>query len=246
MSSSVFYFVFMFILWGYLPSLQFSSFDLVPWFLQYWIAVLVFSALTGSFSWCTVLSSCYVYGSFSSAKSWGFFVLVCYSYNVSLPLLETGCGWCFVTWFYYETDFFSPLSSSTSLAHCILLFCEGLLSSLENVCWSILLSQWSVEIKIESETLVLLSRENGILQFRLNPQSLPFLWYIVQSNLMLLLCFWENDLMGKAAFYKKRNGHRDFFFPPCPPEIAVLGINVSGSSTYIFACIIRAEKVISN
>lgn len=65
MSSSVFYFIFMFILWGYLPSLQFSSFDLVPWFLQYWIAVLVFSALTGSFSWCTVLSSCYVYRNFS-------------------------------------------------------------------------------------------------------------------------------------------------------------------------------------
>lgn len=144
-------------------------------------------------------------------------MLACSSHIVSLPLLETGCGWCFVAWFYYETDFFSPLSSSTSLAHCILLFCEGLLASLENGCWSILLSQRSVEIKIESETLVLLSRENEILQFRLNPQSLPFIWYIVQSNLMLLLCFWENDLMGKAVFYIKRNGHRDcIFFPSLP------------------------------
>lgn len=42
--------------------------------------------------------------------------------------------------------------------------------------------------------------------------------------------------MGKAVFYKKRNGHGDCIFSsPCPPEIAVLGSNVSGSSTYIFA-----------
>lgn len=102
----------------------------------------------------------------------------------------------------------APLSSSTCLARSILLFCEGLLS-LENVWWSILLPQRSVVIKIESETLVLLSRENRNLHFRLKPQSLPFLWYVAQSNLMLLPCFWENDLMVRAVFYKKRNGQGD-------------------------------------
>lgn len=228
MSFRVFYFVFMFILWGYLPSLWFSSFDLVPWFLQYWIAALVFSALTGSSPWCSVLSyaSCHVYRSFSSAESWAF-VLACNSYNVSL-LPARDWLWLMLCDIILLWDRL-PLSPSLQapLAHCILLFCESLLLSLENVCWSILLSQRSVEIKIKSETLVLLSRENGILWFRLNPQSLPFLWYIVQSNLMLLPCFWENDLMGKAVFYKKRTGHGDCIFsPPCPPEISVLGSNV--------------------
>lgn len=103
----------------------------------------------------------------------------------------------------------APLSSSTSLARSILLFCESLLLSLENVWWSILLPQRSVVIKMESETLVLLSRENRNLHFRLKPQSLPFLWYVAQSNLTLLPCFWENDLMVRAVFYKKRNGQGD-------------------------------------
>lgn len=129
-------------------------------------------------------------------------------------LLETGCGWWFVSWFCNETDFLSPTPwRSTSLAHGNLLFCEGLPLSLENAWWSISLPQRSVVTRIESEMLVDLSRENKNLHFRVKPQSLSFLWYASQSNLMWLPGL-RDDLMVRVVFYKKRNGQGDciFFF----------------------------------
>lgn len=145
-------------------------------------------------------------------------MLACSSYNVSL-LPARDWLWLMLCDLILLWDRLplSPLFKHLSCTFHPAGICGGLLLSLENLCWSILLSQRLVEIKIESEALVLLSRENGICWFRLNPQSLPFLWYTVQSNLMLLSCFWENDLMGKAVFYKKRNGHGDcIFFPSLP------------------------------
>lgn len=173
-------------------------------------------------------------------------MLACNSYNVSL-LPARDWLWLMLCDLILLRDRLplSPLSSSTSLAHSILRFCEGLLLSLENVWWSILLLQRSVVNKMESETLVLLSRENRNLHFRLKPQSLPFLWYVAQSHLTLLPRFWENDLMVRAVSYKRRNGQGDcnFFLPFW---ITMLGSNMPGNSTCIFAWIIRAEKVISS
>lgn len=162
----------------------------------------MFSALTGSFPWCTVLSTplAMFIGAFLKQNP-VFFVLACNSYSVSL-LPARDWLWLMLCDLILLWDRLplSPPSLQAPLLHIASCSSVKVSCSLQNVCWSILLSQRSVEIKIESKTLVLLSTENGVLWFRLNPQSLPFLWYIVQSNLMLLPCFLREWFHGESSF----------------------------------------------
>lgn len=173
------------------------------------------------------------------------FVLACNSYNVSL-LPGRGWLWLMLCDLILLRDrlFLSP-SLQAPLLH-IASCSSGKLSCylFKTFAGAFYLSRRSVEIKIESETLVLLGKENGILWFRLNPQSLPFLWYIVQSNVIAL--FFERMISwGKQFSIKREMGTGIAFFPSSALLKSLCWEAMSGSSTYIFAWIIRAEKVIS-
>lgn len=143
-----------------LTFLDFRFFDHFVWYLQYWIAALVFFAIIGSLPWCTVSSypACHVYVKYSSAESFFFFffLLACSFYNVRLLL---ACDWLWLV----LCDLIPlctsslSLSLSTSLAHSNLLFYADPLFSLENVWWNVLLPPRSLIIEIESEELAFLS-----------------------------------------------------------------------------------------
>lgn len=156
-----------------------------------------------------------------------FFVLAWNSYNVSL-LPARDWLWLLLCDLILLWDRL-PLSPSLQAPLLHMASCSSVKVScylFKTFAGAFYLPRRSVEIKIESKTLVLLDRENGILWFRLSPQSLPFLWYIVQSNVIAL--FFERMISwGKQFSIKRDMGTGIAFFPLlCPPEITVLGSNV--------------------
>lgn len=182
-----------------LTFLDFSFFDLFVWYLQYWIAALVFFAIIGSLPWCTVSSypACHVYVKYSSSESFFFF------FPVSLQLLQceiAPCLWLAMVgslWLNFPLNFFPfPLFKHLSCTQQPALLCRSTVLS-----WKCLVECFTTTQVIDNrgrKWRVSSSQLDGILHLRLK-QNKICLCYVAHSN--CLLTFWENDLMVRAVFY---------------------------------------------